>query len=193
MGAAALGMLLAVGFALPWLAERDLRDAREISASNPELALEKLDRSSRLNPLSPLADKTAALVLLRSERFDRARAELRQAIERDERDSFAWMQLGAIASVEMRQADAVRHLERARRALAQRHRGRRRAQGDPARPGGRPAAREPGDPARDRRSRGARIAHRRAKYAPCGLFAVPKPLPSVLPTGAVRTISPSVP
>ena len=115
VGAAALGMLLAVGFALPWLAERDLRDAREISASNPELALEKLDRASRLNPLSPLADKTAALVLLRSERFDRARAELREAIERDERDSFAWMQLGAIASVEMRQADAVRHLERARR------------------------------------------------------------------------------
>ncbi len=115
VGAAALGMLLAVGFALPWLAERDLRDAREISGSDPELALDKLDRSSRLNPLSPLADKTAALVLLRSERFDRARAELREAIQRDERDSFAWMQLGAIASVEMRQADAVRHLERARR------------------------------------------------------------------------------
>lgn len=114
-GAAALGMLLAVGFALPWLAERDLRDAREVSGSDPELALEKLDRAARLNPLSPTADKTAALVLLRSERYDQARAELREAIQRDERDSFAWMQLGAIASVEMRQDDALRHLERARR------------------------------------------------------------------------------
>ena len=70
-GGGGAGDVLAVGFALPWLAERDLRDAREVSGSDPELALEKLDRAARLNPLSPTADKTAALVLLRSERYDR--------------------------------------------------------------------------------------------------------------------------
>ena len=51
---------------------------------------------------------------MRAGRFDRARAELREALDRDDGDSFAWLQLGAIASVEMRQADALRNLRRAR-------------------------------------------------------------------------------
>ncbi len=114
VGLAVLGMVLAMAFTLPWLAERDLRSARETVGSNPALALEKLDRASDLNPLSPTAAKTAALVHMRAGRFDRSRAELRQALERDDGDSFVWLQLGAIASVEMRQADALRSLRRAR-------------------------------------------------------------------------------
>jgi tetratricopeptide (TPR) repeat protein len=114
VGLALLGMVLAVAFTMPWLAERELRSAREVVRSDPDLALEKLDRASDLNPLSPAADKTAALVYIRARRFDKARAELEQALDRDEGDSFAWLQLGAIASIEMRQDDALRNLRRAR-------------------------------------------------------------------------------
>jgi O-antigen ligase len=114
IGAACLAVLVAFGLTLPWLAERDLREARETAAADPGGALDKLDRATDLNPLSPLAPKTAALIEARQGRFNEAKADLETALERDDRDSFPYLQLAAIASTQMREARARRLIERAR-------------------------------------------------------------------------------
>ena len=106
-------LLLAAGLTIPWLAERDLREARKIAARDPEDALERLDRSTDLNPLSPLAPKTAALVEVRLGRFVRARERLHEALDRDPRDSFVYLELAAIASTQMRERRAVRLVDQA--------------------------------------------------------------------------------
>jgi hypothetical protein len=112
---ACLSSLAAVGLAVPWVAERDVRKSREIAPSNPSAALDRLSRASRLNFLSPLPDKTAAVIELRRGRFAEARVRLREVLERDEGDSFAYLQLAAIASVEGRRREALRQIEDAHR------------------------------------------------------------------------------
>ena len=100
--------------AVAWLAERDLRKARETAAADPVGALHRLERSSRLNRLSPEAYKASALIELRRENLDAARRDFEQALARDGGDSFALIQLAAIASVQTRRAEARRFLARAR-------------------------------------------------------------------------------
>jgi O-antigen ligase len=118
-GAVVLGLVTAGGLTVPWLAERDLRAAREIAASNPERALDRLNRSADVNPLSTVADKTAAVIELRRGRRAAGKARFEDVAARDPGDSYVWMQLGAIASVEMRERDAARYARKAR-ALAPR-------------------------------------------------------------------------
>jgi O-antigen ligase/polysaccharide polymerase Wzy-like membrane protein len=113
--AATLGLVAGVGVVLPWLAERDLRGAKEVAADHPGQALARLHRASRLNPLSPRADQTAALVEIQRGRPDLAQRRFREALERDPRDSFSYLELAAIASSEERSADSLRLIEHARR------------------------------------------------------------------------------
>ncbi len=114
VAAAVLGVALAVGLTLPWLAERDLRNARELAASNPAAALDRLDRSARLNPLSPVPYTTAAVIEADQGRFGEAKAYIRKALDREPGDPFAYLKLAAIASAEDRRADALRLVARAR-------------------------------------------------------------------------------
>lgn len=111
VAAAVVAGLVTVGLTLPWLAERDLRKAQSEAASNPAGALERLDRSSSLNPLSARADLSAGVIHLRAARLGEAEQEFEQALERDPRDAYAHLQLGAIAS-------QGGHRERAERLLA---------------------------------------------------------------------------
>ena len=117
----ALASALAVAVGLAWLAERDLRNAREQARSNPAGALSLLDRSSRLNGLSPDAEKTAGLIEVSRGDLRGARDSFEEALRRDPGDSFTLMELAAIASVETRRPDARRLMARAR-ALAPRDR-----------------------------------------------------------------------
>jgi hypothetical protein len=105
----------AIGLTLPWLAERDLRSAREQAGSDPKAALESLDRASRLNPLSATAYQTAALIQIQRGRPDAAAVEFRKALDRDPRDPFSYLELAAIASSEERSAEAIVLVERAHR------------------------------------------------------------------------------
>jgi O-antigen ligase len=114
IAAACLALLVAVGLTIPWLAERDLREARAVARTDPQGALDRLDRATDLNPLSPLAPKTAALIEVRLGRFNEAKARLREALDRDGRDPFPYLQLAAIASTQMREARARRLVEQAR-------------------------------------------------------------------------------
>jgi O-antigen ligase/polysaccharide polymerase Wzy-like membrane protein len=113
--AVTLTLPLVVGVGMPWAAERELRKGREAARTDPFAALRRLDRSAALNPLSPVADETAALVELRIGRQGEAQRRFRKALERDPGDPFSHLQLGAIASIEGRQAEALRLVRRAHR------------------------------------------------------------------------------
>lgn len=111
---ALLTLAILVGTVPPWLAERDLRHARTIAASNPAAALDRLDRAASLNPLSPLADKTAAVIERRQGWLGASEQRLRETLERDPGDPFVFLQLATIASATDRQQEAVRLIRRAR-------------------------------------------------------------------------------
>jgi O-antigen ligase len=112
-GAAAL--VLAVGLILPWFAARDLEGARQSAGTDPGGALSRLDRSAGLNPLSPLAQRTAGLIQVRQNDLRGARSEFAGALERDRRDPFSLLMLAAIASDEGQAARAKALMSEARR------------------------------------------------------------------------------
>jgi Flp pilus assembly protein TadD len=99
----------------PWLSAREQRRATEIAAATPDAAVERLERAARLNPLSPVPDKAAAIIEMRRGRYAAAAAALRKAFERDSGDSGLHLLLGVIES------EAGRPL-RARQLVAQAHR-----------------------------------------------------------------------
>jgi hypothetical protein len=111
--AAGVGVLVAAGLAVPWFAERDLRAARELAGRDPAGALERLDRSARLNPLASLPSSTAGVIRVRQGDLIGAQAEFRRALERDPQDSFSTLMLAGIASKQGHPSLALRLAERA--------------------------------------------------------------------------------
>lgn len=106
--------VLAAVLAVPWLAERDLRGAREIASSNPSAALVKLDRAADLNPLSPSADETAGVIERREGSLRGAEDRFRKVLEIDPGNPFAYLQLALIASVRDSHTQALRLIRQAR-------------------------------------------------------------------------------
>lgn len=106
-------LALALALLLPWLAERELRAAREIAATDPSAALAKLDRAATLNPLSPLADKTAAVILRQHGRPHAAERRFRATLADDTGDPFVYLQLATLASAVGRDDEARRLIKRA--------------------------------------------------------------------------------
>jgi hypothetical protein len=106
--ACAGGLLLAMSVVPPWLSERDHRAAIAAAETNPEAALERLDRAAELNRLSPAPDRTAGLIELRRGHYDAAVHELRQAVERDPGDSDLHFLLGLAESEAGRPRQAIR-------------------------------------------------------------------------------------
>jgi tetratricopeptide (TPR) repeat protein len=113
---AAIGVLLAVAvsMAFPWLAARAVDHAARTWKADPNAALRQLDRAERLNPLSTRAQLTAATIALQSGRLDVAKGDFEQALKREPRNSYALLELGAIAA----QDDRARGLRLLRRARA---------------------------------------------------------------------------
>ena len=114
VGGAVLVLVLAASLTLPWLAERQLRSARELSGENPAAALAKLDRAADLNPLSPLADKTAAVIERQLGNLPGAERRFRETLEVDPGDPFVYLQLATIASATGRDREATANIRRAR-------------------------------------------------------------------------------
>jgi tetratricopeptide (TPR) repeat protein len=106
--ACAGGLLLAMSVVPPWLSQRDHRAAIAAAETNPEAALERLDRAAELNRLSPAPDRTAGLIELRGGRYDAAVHEFRQAFERDPGDSDLHFLLGLAESKAGRPRQAIR-------------------------------------------------------------------------------------
>lgn len=108
-------LLLALSVVPTWLAEREQRRATELVTTNPEAAVTRLDRAAKLNPLSPIPDKAAAIIEIRRRRYDAAARELRQAFERDGGDSRLHLLLGVVESEAGRSRQALRLVAEARR------------------------------------------------------------------------------
>lgn len=116
VGAAAVGLVALVlfaSFALPWLSAREVDRAARSWGADPDAALRRLDRAERLNPLSPRAPLIAATIALRVDRPALAKREFRQALEREPRNAYALLELGAIAAGDGERATGLRLLRRA--------------------------------------------------------------------------------
>jgi hypothetical protein len=100
-------LLLAASVIPPWLSERDLRRGAELASNNPEAALDRFDRAADLNPLSPLPEKAAGIVEIRSGDYAEAERRLLSASERDPDDSGMHLMLGVLASSAGRRQEAI--------------------------------------------------------------------------------------
>ena len=112
VAAAAALVALAIALALPWLAARAVDHAARTWKDDPNAALRELDRAESLNPLSARAQLTAATIALETDRLGLASHEFEQALEREPRNTYALLELGAIAAQNDR-ARGVRLLRRA--------------------------------------------------------------------------------
>jgi tetratricopeptide (TPR) repeat protein len=109
--AAALGLLL------PWLAERDMRRAARDWERSPDAAFQRLDRAKALNPFASRPYLYEATIAMRLGRIGPAGDAFAEALERNPRDWYATLELGAIASMRGDERTATRLLQRAARLL----------------------------------------------------------------------------
>jgi hypothetical protein len=108
---AALAALLSL--AAPWLSERQIQSAARIWPKAPLTAYARLQDAARLNPLSDRAYLVAGSIALRFGDLIRAKHEFSLALGRVPEDSYATLELGAIASESGEHARALELLERA--------------------------------------------------------------------------------
>jgi tetratricopeptide (TPR) repeat protein len=111
--AAVAGALLAVSYLLPWLAELEIDRAAETWRADPDGAFRRLERAEELNPLAARPALTAGTIALRVGRVEKARQEFAKALEREPRNVYALLELGAIAAVEGDRRTALRLIRRA--------------------------------------------------------------------------------
>jgi tetratricopeptide (TPR) repeat protein len=107
--------LVAVSFALPWLAEREIDQAIGDWRTSPQDAYDSLDRAATLNPLSvtPLLYE-GGIAALSGDAGRASRAYL-EAVDQEPRNSSAWLQLAVLAQVRQDRRDARRYARRAAR------------------------------------------------------------------------------
>jgi O-antigen ligase len=91
--------VLAVSYLLPWLAELEIDRAAETWRADPDGAFRRLERAEDLNPLAARPALTAGTIALRVGRVEKARQEFAEALEREPRNVYALLELGAIAAV----------------------------------------------------------------------------------------------
>jgi tetratricopeptide (TPR) repeat protein len=109
----AAALLAAVSLAAPWLADRYVDQAGRSWRSDPEGAFSALDRAASLNPLSPNPDLTAGTIAVSLGRLPEAERHFSAALERDDKDGYTNLQLGALASEQGRRREALRRIRRA--------------------------------------------------------------------------------
>lgn len=109
----AAAIVAALVLAGPWLAERDVEHAGAVWAQRPFEAYARLDRAADLNPLSDRPASVKGSIALRYGDLERAKAAFSDALDRNPRDQYVTLELGAIASVQRDRALARRLLGRA--------------------------------------------------------------------------------
>lgn len=115
-GCAALAALLVAALLVPpWLAEREVRFALETWSTRPAMALGALDRAASIDRLAARPQLLAGTLRLRAGRPRDAAASFAAVLERDPRNAYATVRLGALAA---RMGDRARALALLRRALA---------------------------------------------------------------------------
>jgi tetratricopeptide (TPR) repeat protein len=109
----ALVALCCLSLGAPWASAILTERAGRVWTIHEGAAFRQLDVAARLNPLSSRPALTEGTIALRLNRLDRARSAFEQALERDPREAYATLALGAIAS----QHDRGRALVYLRRAV----------------------------------------------------------------------------
>jgi O-antigen ligase/polysaccharide polymerase Wzy-like membrane protein len=113
VAAVAGGLVLGLSFAGPWLAELEVSQAASSWPAHPGLAFRKLNTASDLNPLSTRPKVIAGSIALRLGDLRLAERYFREALRRDARDAYSYLELGAIEVDTGRRADGIRLLGRA--------------------------------------------------------------------------------
>ena len=85
-----------VSLVLPWLSVRDVQAAARGWPADPAGAFARLDRARTLNPLSDEPDIYAAVIASQVGDLSRQRAALERAIERNPRNWYPYLELGAL-------------------------------------------------------------------------------------------------
>jgi tetratricopeptide (TPR) repeat protein len=111
--AGVLALAVAASLAAPWLSERQVQSAAGIWPRAPLAAYARLEDAAKLNPLSDRAYLVAGSIALRFGDLARAQHEFMLARGRVPDDSYAALELGAIASASGQRARALELLERA--------------------------------------------------------------------------------
>lgn len=107
--------VIAVAYALPWLAAEETLRAATSWRQDPHGAYARLDTAARLNPLSDEPQVVAGAIASRLHDRARMRSAFTEALRRDPRDWYAHLELAVVASLDGRRAVALRELEAARR------------------------------------------------------------------------------
>ncbi len=116
IAAAALVVIAAAGsLALPWLSQLELESATRIWTTSPATAFSRLDQAAELDPLSDEPYVVAGDIAVRYDRLTLASHYFARALSRTPHESYALLQLGAIASTLGQRARAVMLLQRAAR------------------------------------------------------------------------------
>lgn len=118
-GAGALVVACCVSLAGPWMSAIEVQRAGRVWPADADAAFRQLGVAADLNPLSPRPALTEGTIALRLGRLDHARAAFARALQRDPRDSYAPLALGAIASQRGDRRQALAYLRRAARANRQ--------------------------------------------------------------------------
>jgi tetratricopeptide (TPR) repeat protein len=103
---------IALGMFSPWLAARAVDNAARTWPTRLTGAFDDLDTASTLNPISPQPDLVRASIAQRVGLLGPARAGFLQALDRDPRNTYAVLELGAMAARVGRRAEATRWLNR---------------------------------------------------------------------------------
>lgn len=113
LAAGAAALLAAATLALPWTADIEVRRARVSWSAFPAAAYRQLDLAARLNPLSEQPGLATGSIAIRRGEVQRAKSGFEEALERDPRNAYATLWLGAIASSRGQRDEADRLLRRA--------------------------------------------------------------------------------
>jgi len=111
--AAAVALAGALSLTTTWLSARQLQSAANVWTTSPQAAYARLRDAARLNPLSDAPYTLAGSIALRYSQLAYAERQFRLALGRSPDDSYATLELGAIASARGQRAEALARLERA--------------------------------------------------------------------------------
>src|SRR5205823_5203094 len=105
-------VVIGLGLLSPWLSARATRDAASSWPTDLVGAFDDLDTASDLNPISPQPELVRASIAQRVALKDAARRGFVEALDRDPRNTYAVLELGAMAAEAGRRAEATAWLSR---------------------------------------------------------------------------------
>src|SRR5437763_775435 len=112
---AAVALVAAVSLALPWLAAKEVQQAAHEWKRDPASAFPRLDRAKRLNPLAEDADLVTGAIASRLGEPDLMAASFRRALVRNDKDWYAWLELGIAESLQGKRTAALAALAHAQK------------------------------------------------------------------------------